>query len=94
MLQGYGLTETSPVISVNRPENRTRLLLVAHSAGLVAATRSWSAKSWERFKAHEIGEEHLREVRTGDAGVLLVAGDAVFDGYLGMPKEKQPFAGS
>lgn len=77
LCEGYGVTECSPVISVNRPESvRPGTIgqpLPSMRIAVVAA------------------EGEPRRVAPGETGMLLVSGPNVFGGYLGMDADKQPF---
>lgn len=68
VLEGYGITECSPVVSVNPPEDprpgSIGQLLPSLKARLVDADSG--------------------EPVTGNQGVLQVAGPSIFDGYLGL----------
>jgi len=65
MYQGYGLTEASPVISANSPEN--------HKLG-----SSGKIVQWLELK---ICDDQGREVPIGQQGEILVKGDNVMAGY-------------
>ena len=66
--EGYGATETSPVISVNTPEN--------HKIGSVG-------KPLPGVKIKIIHPETEEELAPGQEGKILVKGDLVMEGYLG-----------
>ena len=71
LLEGYGATETSPVVSVNSLEfNRPG------STGKVIPNVS------VRIEHLETGEE----CKTGEVGKILVKGDLIMKGYLGEPE--------
>ena len=71
ILEGYGLTETSPVVSVNTPE-RSRL----GSAGRpIDGVRL------------RIVDDQGRELPSGQEGEICVAGPGVMKGYFGRPQE-------
>ncbi len=70
LLEGYGATETSPVVSVNSPEfNRPG------STGKVIPNVS------VRIEHLETG----KECKTGEVGKILVKGELIMKGYLGEP---------
>jgi long-chain acyl-CoA synthetase len=71
MLEGYGLTETSPVVAANPPE--------APVVGTVGPPVVDQSVRVDR-EAVEVGAEH-----GGEVGELLVAGPNVFGGYHDMP---------
>ncbi len=66
ILEGYGITECSPVVSANRP-SKTK-------SGTVG-------KPLNSVEVRVVDLETQREVSTGDTGMLLVRGDSIFDGY-------------
>jgi acyl-CoA synthetase (AMP-forming)/AMP-acid ligase II len=68
LLEGYGVTECSPVVAVNRPE--------AHSPGSVGQPLPGVEV---RVEDLETGEK----LPPGKMGMLLVSGPCVFPGYLG-----------
>ncbi len=68
IIEGYGITECSPVVSLNRPGHEVR-----GSIGHVLPNLEWVI----------VDPETLREVRVGERGLLLVRGPSVFTGYLG-----------
>ncbi len=67
ILEGYGITECSPIVSVNRPEAP-----VPGSIGLLMESLHHALVDLERPV----------RVRRGDTGMLLVRGPSVFSGYL------------
>jgi acyl-CoA synthetase (AMP-forming)/AMP-acid ligase II/MFS family permease/acyl carrier protein len=71
LCEGYGITECSPVVSVNRPES-----VVAGSIGHALA-------SVETAVVREEEGRILGRVETGETGMLLVRGPSIFGGYLG-----------
>lgn len=71
LLEGYGATETSPVVSVNSPENNR-----PGSTGKVLPGVQ------VRIEHLETGEE----CKVGEVGKILVKGDLVMKGYLGQPE--------
>ncbi len=71
LLEGYGATETSPVISVNSPEfNRPG------STGKVIPNMQVKIENFET----------LKECKTGEVGKILVKGDSVMKGYYDDPE--------
>src|SRR5262249_18329227 len=68
VLEGYGITECSPVVSVNPPDD--------HRPGTVGRPLSGVEVC---VVDHETGEP----LPPGRMGMLLVAGPTVFPGYLG-----------
>jgi len=71
LLEGYGATETSPVVSVNSPEHNR-----PGSTGKVIPGVQ------VRIEHLETGEE----CKTGEVGKILVKGDLIMKGYLGQPE--------
>ncbi|WNY97752.1 fatty acid--CoA ligase [Sulfurospirillum sp. 'SP'] len=66
LLEGYGLSECSPAVSVNRLDRQKAL-----SVGLPLP--SYEVK---------IVNEEMMEVKTGEVGEIMVKGDCVMQGYL------------
>ena len=77
LCEGYGVTECSPVISVNRPES------------VLPGTIGQPLPSVRVAVVSAEGEP--RRVAPGETGMLLVSGPNVFGGYLGVDADKQPF---
>jgi long-chain acyl-CoA synthetase len=75
ILEGYGLTETSPVVSVNPPED--------HRPGTLGPPLS---NVDVRLDESAVSEER-RESVEGSIGELHVAGPSVADGYWNRPRE-------
>jgi len=75
IIEGYGVTECSPVVSLNRPHHEVR-----GSIGRVLPNLDWVL----------VDPETEREVPVGERGQLLVRGPSVFLGYLGEVVD-QPF---
>ncbi len=69
-LEGYGLTETSPVVCVNTPEGNRRGSVGRLLPGMEA-----------RF----LDPETMDELATGSAGILALRGRNIFEGYLEEP---------
>ncbi|RAZ54703.1 long-chain-fatty-acid--CoA ligase [Campylobacter hyointestinalis] len=69
LLEGYGLSECSPLVSVNRPENKK-----VSSVGLPLP----------KFDVKIVDDEMI-EVKTGEVGEIIVKGDNVMQGYLNNP---------
>ena len=67
VLEGYGVTECSPIISVNEEESPRR-----GTVGKVLPNLDYAI----------VDVEKDRRVRRGEAGMLLVRGPSVFDGYV------------
>jgi len=71
LCEGYGITECSPVVAVNRPEE-----VVSGSIGHALASVATAV-------VHEEEGRILGRAQTGETGMLLVRGPSVFAGYLG-----------
>jgi long-chain acyl-CoA synthetase len=71
LLQGYGLTETSPVVSVNPPK----------------ANRSGTAGPPLPSVNVRVVDEDGNDVPVGEVGELIVSGPTVMDGYHNHPDE-------
>ncbi len=76
ILEGYGLTETAPVVSVNPPEEP--------KVGTIGPPL---VDCEVRVDETVVGDEF--EDREGDVGELLVSGPNVFDGYWNLPEETE-----
>ncbi len=68
LCEGYGITECSPLVSINRPENPR-----PGTIGRVLPSMEYAI----------IDLETNRRVNTGQQGILLVRGPNVFSGYYG-----------
>ena len=77
LCEGYGVTECSPVISVNRP------------GSVLPGTIGQPLPSVRVAVVSTEGEP--RRVAPGETGMLLVSGPNVFGGYLGVDADRQPF---
>lgn len=75
VLEGYGITECSPVISANRPGREQRGTIGELMPSLEAVL---------------VDPDTLTKVEHGERGMLLVRGASVFGGYLGHTEES-PF---
>lgn len=75
VLEGYGITECSPVISANRPGRQQR--------GTIG-------ELMPSVRAVLVDPDSMQEVGKGDRGLLLVRGPSVFSGYLASEGES-PF---
>ncbi len=75
VLEGYGITECSPVVSVNREENPRR-----GSIGRPLPSVEWAIVDLDTGKRAD----------PGAPGMLLVRGPSVFSGYLN-PNVESPF---
>ena len=75
VLEGYGITECSPVVSVNREDDPR-----PGSIGRPLRSLAWAIVDLERGC----------RVEPGQAGMLLVRGPSIFSGYLN-PEVESPF---
>jgi long-chain acyl-CoA synthetase len=74
ILEGYGLTETSPVISVNPPEEPK------------VGTIGPPVPDTDVTVEESVASPEQQERTDGTAGELLVRGPQVFDGYWNLPE--------
>jgi acyl-CoA synthetase (AMP-forming)/AMP-acid ligase II/1-acyl-sn-glycerol-3-phosphate acyltransferase len=75
ILEGYGITECSPIVSANRPESP-----IPGSIGTLMAS----------VEGVVVGLETRVRVAPGETGMLLVRGPSIFGGYLNYEGES-PF---
>lgn len=78
LLEGYGITECSPVISVNPPAAPRK-----ETVGLPLPGVELLVVSLDGFEPLVLGEE----LPAGSQGMLLVSGSSVFSGYIGIDDE-------
>ena len=71
LCEGYGVTECSPVVSVNRPGN------------IVGGTIGHAMPSVHLALVREEDGEIRGRAEAGQTGMLLVRGPSIFNGYLG-----------
>ncbi|NPA29540.1 MAG: fatty acid--CoA ligase [Epsilonproteobacteria bacterium] len=69
LLEGYGLSECSPVVSVNLPRKQKPLSVGPAIPGVEI----------------KIVDENMLELPVGEVGEIIVRGDNVMQGYLGNP---------
>ncbi|PSQ43280.1 AMP-dependent synthetase [Halobacteriales archaeon QS_9_68_42] len=77
LLEGYGMTETTPLAAINRPDQEVR------KAGSIGPPAYEVVDV--RIEDPETGEA----VDVGEKGELLWHGDTVTPGYYGMPKKNE-----
>ncbi|HVR73767.1 MAG TPA: MFS transporter, partial [Planctomycetota bacterium] len=80
IMEGYGCTETSPMISVNVPNFRGRGFFQ------VGSKRGTVGHPLPGVSARIVDPETGARLPTGKAGMLLVRGPNVMQGYLGKPE--------
>jgi acyl-[acyl-carrier-protein]-phospholipid O-acyltransferase/long-chain-fatty-acid--[acyl-carrier-protein] ligase len=79
-LQGYGCTETSPLIAANIPQNRaTRDQTESVREGTVG-------KVAPGIRVKVVDPETKSELGTGERGILMATGPNVMTGYLAQPE--------
>ncbi len=71
LCEGYGITECSPVVSVNRPGN------------VLPGTIGHALDSLTLALVREEDGQITGRVATGETGMLLARGPSIFNGYLG-----------
>ena len=77
ILEGYGLTETSPVVSANPPEEPK------------VGTIGPPVVDQDIAVDEEVASPEQREAAAGEAGELLVKGPNVFSGYWNLERETE-----
>ncbi|SHN71961.1 AMP-binding protein [Desulfovibrio litoralis] len=73
LCEGYGITECSPVVSVNTPENAI--------IGSIGETLPSVDVAIIKLETLDTGT--LERVKSGETGMLLIKGKNIFNGYLG-----------
>jgi acyl-[acyl-carrier-protein]-phospholipid O-acyltransferase / long-chain-fatty-acid--[acyl-carrier-protein] ligase len=80
MLQGYGLTETSPVSNLNQPDPP---VLTATADPQVASRVGTVGRLLPGMSARVVDPETFADVPEGGTGILLLRGPNIFSHYLG-----------
>jgi len=78
IFEGYGTTETSPVISVNSPD----LLLAKEGKVQIGQKIGTVGMPLPGTMVRIVDPKTLKELPTGEAGLILVGGPQVMKGYL------------
>jgi len=79
--EGYGTTELAPVVSVNVPASR------ATGSVLQGAREGSVGQTLPGVLAKVVDLDTGEELEPGQAGMLLITGPNVMQGYLGMPEQ-------
>ena len=80
VLQGYGLTETSPVSNLNQPDPP---ILTATADPQVASRVGTVGRLLPGMSARVVDPETFADVPEGGTGILLLRGPNIFSRYLG-----------
>jgi acyl-[acyl-carrier-protein]-phospholipid O-acyltransferase / long-chain-fatty-acid--[acyl-carrier-protein] ligase len=80
-LEGYGLTETAPVVSANLPKHACR------EGGQELARRNTVGKALPGMKVRIVNPETAEVLPIGETGIVELAGPNIFAGYLGEPEK-------
>ena len=79
-VEGYGATELSPVVAVNRPPSRVR---GEHQAGVKEGTVGLPLPG---VRAKVVDLDTGEDLGVGRSGMLLISGPNVMQGYFGRPE--------
>ena len=83
-LEGYGLTETSPVVSVNLPQTPSKELYFGDTS--VASRRGSVGRMFPGLAARILDPDTMEELDVHSVGLLALKGPNVFDEYLDEPE--------
>ncbi|SPT67923.1 Bifunctional protein aas [Anaerobiospirillum thomasii] len=78
ILEGYGATETTPVVSVNLPDGLDREFLEVHKGSKEGSVGMPLPGSTVRV----VDPDTLQELECGEDGLILIGGHQVMKGYL------------
>ena len=79
IMQGYGLTETSPVSNVNQPDPAIPTPTAERQAG---RRRGTVGRMMPGMTARILNPDTKEEQPVGEAGIVAFRGDNIFSGYL------------
>lgn len=79
IIEGYGLTETSPVVSANLPDPRRP----KNKSGQAGGRHGSVGRLFPGMTARLVGEDGVEPRSLFEKGILLLKGANVFGGYLG-----------
>lgn len=84
VMQGFGLTETTPVVGVNQPDPPAAAETNSHQSGQRAGT---IGRLVPGMTARVVDPESFAELPATETGLVLLRGPNVFAGYLHQPEK-------